>query len=88
MEFIVTVDKELIGSRILNELCGRGYKGSAAAFYRTLARLRPTEPDPRVTEPFETAPADQCQFDWSRTRCCWGAPDPGHLVQHGVGLQP
>ena len=65
MEFIVTVDKELIGSRILNELRGRGYKASAAAFYRTWARLRPTEPDPRVTERFEMAPGDQCQFDWS-----------------------
>jgi transposase len=61
----LTVEKKLIGSRILNELRGRGYKGSAAAFYRTWARLRPTEPDPRVTERFETAPGEQCQFDWS-----------------------
>jgi len=61
----MTVEKDLIGSRILNEIRARGYKGSPAAFYRTWARLRPTHPDPRVTERFETAPGEQCQFDWS-----------------------
>jgi transposase len=61
----MTVDQHLIGSRILNEIRARGYEGSSAAFYRTWARLRPTQPDPRVTERFETAPGEQCQFDWS-----------------------
>jgi transposase len=61
----MTVDEHLIGSRVLNEIRARGYEGSAAAFYRTWARLRPTQPDPRVTERFETAPGEQCQFDWS-----------------------
>lgn len=61
----MTVDKHLIGSRVLNEIRARGYEGSAAAFYRTWVRLRPTQPDPRVTERFETAPGEQCQFDWS-----------------------
>jgi transposase len=61
----MTADEHLIGSRILNEIRARGYEGSAAAFYRTWTRLRPTQPDPRVTERFETAPGEQCQFDWS-----------------------
>ena len=61
----MTVEEHLIGSRILNEIRARGYEGSPAAFYRTWARLRPTQPDPRVTERFETAPGEQCQFDWS-----------------------
>jgi len=61
----MTTEQHLVGSRILNEIRARGYKGSPAAFYRTWARLRPTQPDPRVTERFETAPGEQCQFDWS-----------------------
>ncbi|MDR7419152.1 MAG: IS21 family transposase [Armatimonadota bacterium] len=55
----------LIGSRILAEIRARGYQGSPPAFYRLLARVRPTAPDPRVTERFETAPGQQSQFDWS-----------------------
>lgn len=58
-------EQELIGSRILNEIRARGYEGSPAAFYRTWARLRPTQADPRVTERFETPPGEQGQFDWS-----------------------
>jgi transposase len=61
----MTTEQQLIGSRILNEIRARGYGGSPAAFYRTWARLRPTQPDPRVTERFETAPGEQGQFDWS-----------------------
>jgi transposase len=61
----MTMEQGLIGSRILNEIRARGYDGSPAAFYRTWARLRPAQPDPRVTERFETAPGEQCQFDWS-----------------------
>ena len=61
----MTAEQGLIGSRILNEIRARGYRGSPAAFYRTWTRLRPPQPDPRVTERFETAPGVQCQFDWS-----------------------
>ncbi len=61
----LTTEEHLIGSRILNEIRARGYAGSPAAFYRAWARLRPAQPDPRVTERFETAPGEQCQFDWS-----------------------
>jgi transposase len=61
----MTSEQHLIGSRILNEIRTLGYQGSAAAFYRTWTRLRPPQPDPRVTERFETAPGVQCQFDWS-----------------------
>src|SRR6516165_1898477 len=61
----MTTEQHFIGSRILSEIRARGYQGSTAAFYRTWARLRPTQPDPRVTERFETAPGEQCHFDWS-----------------------
>lgn len=61
----MTTEQQLIGSRILNEIRARGYEGSPAAFYRAWAHLRPTQPDPRVTERFETAPGAQSQFDWS-----------------------
>jgi transposase len=61
----MTTEQHLIGSRILNEIRARGYKGSPAAFYRTWTRVRPVQPDPRVTERFETAPGEQSQFDWS-----------------------
>ncbi len=61
----MTTEQRFIGSRILSEIRVRGYQGSAAAFYRTWARLRPTQPDPRVTERFETPPGEQSQFDWS-----------------------
>ncbi len=61
----MTTEQHLVGSRILSEIRARGYQGSAAAFYRTWTRLRPTQPDPRVTERFETAPGEQSQFDWS-----------------------
>src|SRR5579875_4155483 len=58
-------EERLIGSRVLTEIRARGYEGSAATFYRAWARLRPTQPDPRVTERFETPPGVQSQFDWS-----------------------
>lgn len=61
----MTLEQHFIGSRILNEIRARGYEGAAAPFYRLWARLRPTQPDPRVTERFETAPGEQSQFDWS-----------------------
>lgn len=64
--------EDLIGSRILAEIRAQGYQGSRAAFYRALARLRPTQPDPRVTERFETPPGRQSQFDWSEYTVCLG----------------
>ena len=61
----MTTKQGLIGSRVLSEIRARGYEGSVAPFYRLWSRLRPTQPDPRVTERFETAPGEQSQFDWS-----------------------
>jgi len=58
-------EQRLIGSRVLNEIRARGYEGSPAAFYRAWARLRPAQPDLRITERFETTPGVQSQFDWS-----------------------
>lgn len=57
--------KGLIGTRMLRELRERGYRGSPAAFYRLLTRLRADGPDPRQSLRFETAPGQQGQFDWS-----------------------
>src|SRR5579875_1103712 len=68
-------EERLIGSRVLTEIRARGYQGSAATFYRAWARLRPTQPDPRVTERFETPPGVQSQFDW-----------PGYTVLLGSAL--
>jgi transposase len=54
-----------IGSRILRELRGLGYRGSGSALYAYLRRLRAEEPDPRVCLRYETQPGQQGQFDWS-----------------------
>ena len=80
----MTVEGQLIGSRILNEIRARGYEGSPAAFYRTWARLRPTQPDPRVTERFETVPGEQCQFDWSPYTVLLGGARTRVIVYNSV----
>ena len=56
--------KHLIGSRILREVRGQGYMGSATPLYAYLRTLR-VLPSGKVTERFETAPGKQGQFDWS-----------------------
>lgn len=57
--------KEFIGSRILRELRSLGYQGGATALYSYLRELKADQIDSRVTVRFETAPAQQGQFDWS-----------------------
>ena len=59
------VRKRFIGSRILRELCALGYEGGRTALYDYLLSLKGQKIDPRVTERFETPPAQQGQFDWS-----------------------
>ncbi len=55
--------KRLIGSRVLNEIKSKGYKGSRSAYYRFLSALELKEQ--RTFMPYETKPAEQGQFDWS-----------------------
>lgn len=58
----LTVNK-LIGSRILEEIKSKGYKGSKSAFYRYTTKIETREK--RTFHPYETAPGEQAQFDWS-----------------------
>lgn len=57
--------QHFIGSRILRELRALGYKGGPTALYDHLRTLKASGTDSRVTERFETPPAQQGQFDWS-----------------------
>ena len=55
--------KKFKGSRILNEVRSKGYTGSHTAFYDFLQKLKLTES--KHFTPYETAPGEQSQFDWS-----------------------
>lgn len=55
--------KKFKGSRILNELRSKGYKGSHTAFYDFLSKIKISET--KHFTPYETAPGEQAQFDWS-----------------------
>jgi transposase len=55
--------KKLIGSRILEEIISKGYKGSKSAFYRYLSTIKGIEK--RCYKPYETSPGEQAQYDWS-----------------------
>lgn len=55
--------KKLSGSRILEELRSKGFKGSQSAFYRYLAKIKSKQS--KFYQSYETAPGEQSQFDWS-----------------------
>ncbi len=55
--------KRLQGSRVLEEIISKGYSGSKSAFYRHTSKLK--DPNVRTFQPYETAPGEQLQFDWS-----------------------
>jgi len=55
--------KKFKGSRILNELRSKGYKGGQTTFYDFLSKIKITEQ--KHFTPYETAPGEQAQFDWS-----------------------
>jgi transposase len=55
--------KNLVGSRVLNEIRSKGYRGSKSAYYRYTATL--TKKNGRTFKRYETAPGEQGQFDWS-----------------------
>lgn len=57
--------QDFIGSRIMRELRKVGYQGGKTAVYDYIHTLKASAPDSRVTERFETPPAQQAQFDWS-----------------------
>jgi transposase len=59
---LVTV-KHLRGSRILEEIRSKGYRGGATAFYAHLQQIKPEVQNSFM--PYETLPGEQSQFDWS-----------------------
>jgi transposase len=61
----MALEQRFIGTRILRELTAQGYTGGKTALYAYLHTLKRSQPDPRVTMRFETAPGEQAQFDWS-----------------------
>ena len=56
--------KKFKGSRIFNELRSKGYAGGKTALYDYLRRIK-LEIKSKDCTPYETAPAEQAQFDWS-----------------------
>jgi transposase len=61
--FEMLIVKKFRGSRVLNEIRSKGYQGSQSAFYRYIAKLK--KPPKKYCTPYETAPGEQSQFDWS-----------------------
>jgi transposase len=57
------VVRKLRGSRVLNDIRSKGYRGSQSAFYRHMAKIRHSEH--KTFEPYETGPGEQGQFDWT-----------------------
>ena len=55
--------KKLKGSRIYNELKSKGYKGGRTQMYVYLEKMQIKET--KYFTPYETAPCEQSQFDWS-----------------------
>jgi len=62
---VMFCEQNFIGSRILRELRKLGYTGGSTALYDHLRTLKATATNPRLSERFETPPAQQAQFDWS-----------------------
>ena len=50
-------------SRILANIISKGYKGSQSAFYRFMEKIQAT--NKKAFMPYNTAPGEQAQFDWS-----------------------
>lgn len=81
----MALEQHLIGSRILRELQALGYRGGKTALYTYLHALRASVASRRVTERFETAPAEQGQFDWSPYTVMLG-DQPTKLIAFGLTL--
>ncbi len=55
--------KHLKGSRVLEDIRSKGFTGSKSGFYRYLKKI--VNRAPPSYQPYETAPGEQAQFDWS-----------------------
>ncbi len=77
--------EHLIGSRILRDLRGAGYSGSASALYTYLRSLRALVPSRKATVRYETAPGQQGQFDWSPYTIELGG-EPVKVIVYGLTL--
>lgn len=56
--------KKFKGSRIFEEIKSKGYKGGQTSFYFYLKKIK-LEQRQKYFTPYETAPGEQAQFDWS-----------------------
>lgn len=56
--------KKFKGSRILEEIKSKGYRGGQTSFYFYLKKIKLESKQKHFT-PYETAPGEQAQFDWS-----------------------
>lgn len=56
--------KKFKGSRILEEIKSKGFKGGQTSFYFYLKKIK-LEAKQKHFTPYETAPGEQAQFDWS-----------------------
>ncbi len=56
--------KKFKGSRILEEIKSKGYKGGQTSFYFYLKKIK-LEQKQKFFTPYQTAPGEQAQFDWS-----------------------
>ncbi len=56
--------KKFKGSRILEEIKSKGFKGGQTSFYFYLKKIK-LEQKQKYFTPYETAPGEQAQFDWS-----------------------
>lgn len=57
--------KKFKGSRILEEIKSKGYKGGQTSFYFYLKKIKLNQKQKHFT-PYQTAPGEQAQFDWSQ----------------------
>lgn len=62
--FEMTNVKKFRGSRIFEELKLKGFKGGQTSFYSYLKKIK-LEAKQKHFTPYETAPGEQAQFDWS-----------------------
>lgn len=70
--------KRYIGTRVFNELKGKGYEGSLSAVHRYLEKEREGKAIlEKATTRFETAPGKQMQYDWTE----WNLPVSTHSVK-------
>lgn len=71
------MEKRYIGTRIYEELMGKGYRGSLSTVHRYIQGMRAEAViREKVTTRFETAPGKQMQYDWTE----WKLPVGGRTL--------